>query len=360
MANEMINTSSLTNLKDWATDTSDILVDQFIQAVDVNGSFRLFTGLNNDTVFTTVNRPSLVLGHAKDCGSSQGSTTTTTTGEITFSPTRVGFDMKVCVQDLKGIFRSGRATGNSELSFEDNALSGYLKDLYAQQLPNELARLAWFGDTDAATTTASPTPGVFTSSDYIEFYDKIDGAWKLLFSYFAETANAGRLTEITQNSETTQALQTLTATEAYDYIKAVYNSRSLKMIAEEANGNLQFHVTSGIYDLFIQKLAEKDVNDAFAMLQMGNNGPTFLGIPIYRDLGWTRAILENMTDANGVGYLPNRILLFNPDNIGVGFREDSDSMELKSVYDEVEEVTYIRSAISMDVKLLNGDFAAAY
>jgi len=346
-----LTTSALTDLTLWAREQADILRKGFIESPTLDQSCKVIYGLDADTVYTNVDLPYEFVGSAPGCDS-DGTGTNIASRQIKFEPTPVGFTNWLCTSELKGIFKAARGKGNETLNAQEMGYFDYLMNLYEERFPMELLRMAWMSDSEAAHYNAS-TPGYFTNTLDLNLYNKFDGFWKLIYTDTITDGNTERRVEITQNTATVQSLST---SQAYQYMIDMYNAMSLEMLQDP---NVTLKVTQSVYSLYSFYLTEKGVDQSFQYLQMGPNGLTFHGIPVVAVPEWDRSIKSAMNDS-GTFYQPYRMLLANKDYFGFAFREEATDLAIDMEYIPVKRSTRIDTYTEVDAKILIKDYVAAF
>jgi hypothetical protein len=84
--------------------------------------------------------------------------------------------------DVKGtFFQWATKNGIAKEDLTSTTFAAFIVERMEDAMDEMHHRLFWFNDTDAALTSASPA-GVITATEDIDFYNKIDGAWKQLFA----------------------------------------------------------------------------------------------------------------------------------------------------------------------------------
>lgn len=208
-------------------------------------------------------------------------------------------------------------------------------------------RIAWFGDTDAAATTASP-PGNIGSAANVKYFSLLDGFWKQLFS-IATTTTARRY-EIPENILLTETLQLTLATD-----------RTLVMLQDmfaNADKRLKGHKNKVIYmtdtlsDNLIEYLESQNVNSSFDRIEKGpGNKLRFRGVPIEVIDSWDRNIAEFL-DNGTVLYRPHRCVITIKDNVQIGIPDEAALKTLDPFYHQKSKKFFVDTLFDMDAKII--------
>lgn len=213
-------------------------------------------------------------------------------------------------------------------------------------------RHAWFGDTDASTTTDSPA-GVITAGTDLSFFNAIDGFFKQMYAIVAVTPGT-KASTITKNSGVTYLLQAFDATDVTNKVVMGY----MADILDEGDTRLtdredkMFLVTKSVYDQLKREYKSYgNVADSFMMNINGIPTLTYDGVPVIKFSFWDRMIRAYQN--NGVvWYQPHRIILTTKANLQIGVESEEALRELDVHYDKVSKNNYIDATFLMDAKIV--------
>ena len=222
----------------------------------------------------------------------------------------------------------------------------------ADALREEVYRIIWFSDVDAADVNASP-PGVLTAGTDPAYFNKINGFWKQTFAIVA--ANAARLTAglTSRNSQASFAAQEFTTADTTNRVvtNTLQNMRYGADFRLRGEANLQYVTTQSVADqLEREYTADKTVYSSEAL----ENGITILksgGITVIGFQFWDRIIREFYSDGTKY-FLPHRAVLIVKENMQVGTEEVSNLGEMDSIYDPVTKLNHLDTMYNIDAKII--------
>ncbi|MBP9725655.1 MAG: hypothetical protein KBE37_12690 [Bacteroidia bacterium] len=243
----------------------------------------------------------------------------------------------------------------------------FFVDRYKTALAEMFFRFVWFGDTDAATISASPAGHFVVSGFAAKRWNLIDGIWKQIFA--AVAANSARLTAglATKNAEATFADQAFDSTDTTNRVvttmlqNLVFNA-DMRLRAKTDKVIL---VTQTVADQYVRELEASAANGipvAFDMIQEGISVIKRMGVTIYAISFWDNLITTYMRNAAGTGYyLPHRAILTIKSNLAYGTSDSGNFSKVKPFADNVTNKTYFDIAGNLDAKLMQSYlFQAAY
>jgi hypothetical protein len=228
----------------------------------------------------------------------------------------------------------------------------FIEDRATVALDEAKLRHAWFGDTDAATTTDSPA-GVITAGTNLDFFNAIDGYWKQIYAIVTATP-ATKAATITKNSGVSYVLQAFDSTDTTNKVVMGY----MQEVLDEADVRLtdrddkMFIVTKSVYDQLKREYKSYgNVADSFLMNIDGVPTLTFDGVPV-KKFSFMDRMIRAYQDNGTTWYQPHRIVLTTKANLQIGVEDEAALAGLDVHYDKVTKNNYIDSQFLMDVKVV--------
>ncbi len=270
-----------------------------------------------------------------------------------WNPETVSNRLTECWEDLKeSFFIYGTRCGIAQADLTPTDFWSFLKERMADALREEVLRIIWFSDVDAADVNASP-PGVLTAGTDPDYFNKIDGFFKQLFSIVA--SDPERLTSgiSSRNGQATFAAQEFTTADTTNKVvtKTLQNMRFGADYRLRGEANLQYVVTQSVADQYERELIDcsqaytcEALTDGITVLKSG--GITIIGFQF-----WDRIIREFYSDGTKY-FLPHRAILLVKENMQIGTCEVSNLGEMASIYDPVTKLNHLDTAYSIDAKIL--------
>jgi len=338
--------------RDQIQDIRDAVLATPFTNPELTSNHRVIDGISVEKEIPVFDRGFLMLGDGTECVTTTTDVTMPSVARKVWTPTELGYRLSFCSSDFNKFFSYMKAQGYNKLDLTQAQFWGWLADYIGENHQQELHRVTWFDDTDAAATTASPA-GVINSATKVPFYNQFDGLWKQIFTINA--ANADTYVEVPANSASGQALS---AQAAYDMLDAMYNAASIRLMADRSQ--LKFYVTDSVVRAFESYLRSQAVNSSFELIQRTQDGLAFSGIPLVTMPNWDVTIDNDMNVA-GVKDKPHRALLTRPDNIPIGTETESNLTEMTTFYDRYQKKAFIDVFFLFDAKVyLDNELVAAY
>ena len=268
------------------------------------------------------------------------------TSEKTWSPVQIDVRIIQCVKDMLPSFHAwGTKNG-----IDKNDLTGgdwlmFVQERLSYSMEEALLRIAWFGDTAAALTTASPA-GVITAGQTIGYHNAIDGFWKQIFT--AVAADSTRRYTISENTGGTYALQALAAGKAKTVFYSLETGADLRLRKQKDKVII---ATQSLVDNYALYLESQAVDSSFLRLESGFEVLKFRGTTIIPFDFWDRHIAA-YEDNGTTLYRPHRALMTIPMNIQIGLEDESAYKTFKVWYENKDKKNYIDVEFSIDAKLV--------
>jgi len=219
-------------------------------------------------------------------------------------------------------------------------------------------RNVWFGDTDAATVTASPA-GVLTTGTNPVYFNKMNGLWKQAFAIVAASSirKTGDISSgvgiTTRNAQATFALQKFTATDTTNRVAMNTLQNMLTdadMVLRQQDG-LIFHVTQSLFDQYVKELKATEIAYTTERLENGlfaakSDGYDVIAVPL-----WDKIIKTYYSD--GTRYdLPHRAKLGLKSNFRVGTESVGTFNTFDVFYDKKTKNVYVDFELGLDAKII--------
>ena len=346
-----INLAALTFSADQLRQMNELVVKAVLEAPTLNLFHEIATGIKNDREIGIIPGTLGLMGKAAQGCEPTADTLTDTATLKTWSPKRIEVILDQCATDIA----ASMAKLSRKLGIEVNDLTSteyfaFILDLLAVDIPKMLLRHAWFGNTAAATVSASPA-GVLTTGTDPAYFNVLNGFWQQLAVIYA--ADTDRKTTVTGNSQATYALQKSVATP--DEILANLNS-----VIDDAPAVLSAQpdqvliVTRSVFQrayraLQAAGLAYKIELQSNGFQLMNWDGIDMYSVPLFDE--WIRAYEDNGTKYNN----PHRILYTTKSNLVIGMEGTSLFDNVKTSFDDRTRYNRIEVSDAFDVKVLNDD-----
>lgn len=249
-------------------------------------------------------------------------------------------------------FIYGTKNGIDKADLTSTDYLNFIIDRLTPALKEEVSRIVWFSDVDAADVNASP-PGVLTAGTDASYFNKIDGLWKQLFAIAA--ADANRLTAGlgTRNAGASFAAQEFTPTDTTNRVvtNTLQNMRYGADMRLRGKTDLQYVVTQSVYDQYERELTEANVAFTTDRLENGMAVLKSGSITVVAFDFWDRIIRAYESD--GTKYnLPHRAVLLTKENTQVGTESIGTLSEIDAFYDKKDKTNYVDTAYSIDAKII--------
>ena len=359
----LINPAQITLTEDLVMTISDTIFDN----IYMNPKINLVHVIEEDIVakkqIVFIGLLSKITKADAGCNTSPQSTSITMSEKF-WNPAPVKYWLQQCANDLEtSFFVWSLKKGIERKDLEDTDFAAFIIERMETALAEDMLRIVWFNDLDAAHYNDSPA-GVITNGVDITDYNIIEGLWEQI--YAAVALNSARKTvAITKNAGVTYALQAFDATDTtnkvvHSYLQSVIDNADTRLSEQESDVIL---VTKSVFDQYKKELKTYTaILPSYEMVLNGvpTSGLTFDGIPIIRMDLWDRTIRADY-DNGTVWYKPHRILFTVKENIPVGVDGMKGASSFSSFYLPKEETTNWKGAYKIDTKLLKEYlFATAY
>ena len=270
-----------------------------------------------------------------------------------WNPETVSNRLTECWDNLEeSFFIYGTKNGLEKADLDGTAFWMFLEERMADALIEEVYRIIWFSDVDAADVAASP-PGVLTAGTDPLYFNKIDGLFKQLFAIVAADPLRKTAGIDSRNGQATFAAQEFTSTDTTNRVvtNTLQNMRYGSDYRLRVMPNLQYVVTQSVSDQYERELTEANVAFTTERLENGMTKLTSGGITVISFQFWDRII--RTYESNGTKYnLPHRAVLLTKDNTQVGTEDVANLSQMKTIYDPVTNLNHLDTAYAIDAKII--------
>ncbi len=356
----LFNTSDLTLDREDIKTLAEAILSKYYEKPGFSDFHTLVRGIVHDKQLPILGLFEGLSGKAKtSCGMESND------GQIrsidkTWTPKRIGDRFDQCADDLiETFFKWGLKPGVNKEDLTSTEFAVFLEERIADVMNDGVFRHAWFGDTDAAEYSGSPS-GTITNGTDLDFFNVIDGLFKQMFEIVADNADRKSTTGLTtKNAQASYALQKFNDTDTTNQVV----TKALDIIATDADERLSagseipmFIVTKSVADQYRRerKFAFPAIDIAYERIENGilvlkTDGYTLTVFPF-----WDRMIKAYFN--NGTKwYLPHRIVFGAKSNIMIGTEEENTLTELKAYYTEDTEKFTWKYAYNLDAKFGDDD-----
>jgi hypothetical protein len=291
----------------------------------------------------------------KDAGCSSSPTNgTISTSQKFWDPEQIEIWQSECYSNLEGNFM----VYAKKLGIESPDLTGttwaqFLSDRLTDAMAEDVFRIVWFNDKDAANYDDSPA-GKITNGVSVTDYNIIDGLFQQLDVIVA--ADADRGVSIAENLLSTYALQDALATDrAFLVYRALLNKADYRLRTQPDQIIIS---TQSLVDNYVDFLESK--SQVFSLVETinGISQVKYRGMTIYGFNFWDRTIRADFN--NGTKYdKPHRALYTTKSNIMVGVDAASAISEFEVWYEKKDKTTNMRGHYKIDAKILE-DYLVQY
>lgn len=281
------------------------------------------------------------------CGDTSTDASITAT-EKYWDPVRVEVYERICATDWDATLMVwSMKNGLDYNDLTDTQIAAYVLETYPPALRRDFIRMAWLGDTAAATAA---TTGIMRIAGDIPYYSMLDGLWKKLVAAVGATAADVRQVTITENAAANFAAQLALATDKArdtyrDMLTGATNSRL------KAAPDAMLLTTQSLYENWLNTKELVTVSESFKRQSESIITDTYRGKPLIPVSMWDDYIQGDTLDNGTLDeyHLPHRAVFTSKANLMVGV--DTSSVEdLEVWYDRDTKYWKIRGGYKMDTQ----------
>lgn len=345
MASTGLNFSNFTPPNGAITSLRELIFLSIYDPGTLGAIFNVLTGQENGKKVGFIGEFGMLGKKAQGCKPNYDNNVINT-GEKTWDINWWGIYEQICYTDLEPFLRmianrEKTDIGNLEGTFY---LDEILEPRLQEAIRKLLMRLAWFGDKQAATVKNG---GNLLNTVDPAYFNVTDGFWKRFFEL--TTVNPARRTIIPANAEDTFADQDSAILEP-GAAKAVIKNLKLQAspLLKQSTKKI-IYVTESIKEALSWDVREghdgcclvwEALFDGIEITQF--DGTTIISFPIWDDIIRANEGLYTDNDATSYRY-PHRAVYTTTDNLLLGTESSNLIPELKTWFDDKDEVNYIKA-----------------
>lgn len=273
--------------------------------------------------------------------------------EKTWDPKTISNNLPSCWTDLlETFFIYGTQNGIAKADLTKTDFFNFLLERMTDAVIEEVFRIIWFSDVDAATTSDSPA-GVITSGTNLGYFNRINGLWKQAFAIVAATPARRTLGFDARNGQATAILQQFDNADVVARVatKTLQNVRfdsDYRMRSEER----LIVCTQSVADQYEKELIDAETPYTSERLENGIMVLKIGGITIFGFQFWDRIIEEFYAAPTTKLFLPHRAIMLVKMNTQVGTEDEANFSQFNVFYDQKSEKNYIRTKYDIDAKIV--------
>lgn len=275
------------------------------------------------------------------------------TSEKEWMPGSIQMRLKECWTDYEAsFFVWAQNKGIKRADLTNTDVMAFIEERATTGLNEAKLRHAWFGDTDAATTTDSPA-GVITPGTDVDYFNVIDGFFKQMYAIVATTpaTKAATIAKNAGNSYVNQAFSSADVTNrvVMGYMQEILDEADIRLTDRE---DKMFIVTKSVYDQYKRELKSYTaINESYMMNINGIPTLMFDGVPVIKMSFWDRMIRAYQNNGT-TWYQPHRIFLSTKANLQIGVESEEALNQLDVFHDKVSKNNFIDAQFKMDAKIV--------
>ena len=341
--------SALTLSPDEVRDVAEVIVEQAFENGRLSDIHDIQTGISHQMQILFASRLGIGGKALTNCTPEEIAGLNFT--QKYWNPALVAGRFTHCANDEHSLFKILKEATNVYPEFFNRLDSQELKLVIALLLTHiEESVLAkvWFSDTlaDDYADTNGTGSGVFTNGTDFGVFNQFEGLFKQIFA----DASIPKHT-IAKNAGVNYAAQELAAGEGHTILKSVYRKADSRL---KSKANAVFLVTSDVFDNFLDTIEDKEFNGGIVTtLTDGREVVKYRNKVLINMESWKRNI-EEFQDNGTKWNLPHRVVFTTPENIPVGTLSDGDMENLRSIFDEPNNLNIIDYGYFLDAKLGEG------
>ncbi len=341
-----INLDNLHFTPDELRSLNELIVTAVLEAPELSSFHTLVTGIKNDKRIGIIPGTfGLILKAAQACNP-VAQCHEAIAVEKTWEPKYLEFINDMCIDEIENSLMRLYIDCTNPYDLTKTEIFTFIANIYAKDLPKEVLRYAWFGNTNAANVPL----GVLTPGADPAFWNVFDGFWVQLAAVYA--ANPLQLNAMPGNTQATYALQGTVATPllTYNAVNALIDA-GCSELAQQPDRILL--VTRSVFDRLRRQL--QALGTAFQDYKLMVNGLEFAtwdGIRIVSIPLWDQFIRTYEND--GVRWNdPHRVVYTTVSNLNIGMACTSLFENINTFYDPRSRYNRIEAVDAFDAKILD-------
>jgi hypothetical protein len=325
---------------------NELIVTAVLEAPELSSFHTLVTGIKNDKRIGIIPGTfGLILKAAQACNP-VAQCHEAIAVEKTWEPKYLEFINDICIDEIENSLMRLYIDCTNPYDLEKTEIFTFIANIYAKDLPKEVFRYAWFGNTNAANFNLGVlTPGVDPA-----FFNVLNGFWVQLAAIYS--GSPLQLQAMTGNTQASYAQQQAVATPLL-----IYND--VNRLIDAGCSELQMQpdrvllVTRSVFDRLRRQL--QALGTAFQDYKLMINGLEFAtwdGIRIVSIPLWDQFI--RAYENNGVRWNdPHRVVYTTVSNLNIGMACTSLFENINSFYDPTTRLNRIEAVDAFDAKILD-------
>jgi len=345
-----IDLSALTFGPEEVKEFSDLLKLKVVEAPVITEWCTVYPDILHNREIGFI-RPTLGLMGVVDAGCDaaenvEGSTAAT---KKTWVPTPISIIKDTCYKDLDNNFAKYQRKQGSNIS---DLIGTQYFDYLLSFIPNDVNRMifrkAWFENTAIKNVSAG---GNLTNGKDVKYFNTFNGIFAQLATIL--TARPAQKITITENAQTTRALQysALTPAAAYGYFTALFDAAPSTLVEQSDRICI---ATRGLVVKAARHLQSINTPTVLERLENGYEVTTIDGVKVLVIPFMDECLNSYFFDGTKVDS-PHRAIYTLVSNLGVGFGTSSGFSEIVTMFDNWKEKNRIRIKDTMDSKVLDDE-----
>jgi hypothetical protein len=325
---------------------NELIVTAVLEAPELNSFHTLVTGIKNDKRIGIIPGTfGLILKAAQACNPTAQCHEAKAV-EKTWSPKYLEFINDMCIDEIENSLMRRYIDCTNPYDLTKTEIFTFIAEIYARDLPKEVLRYAWFGNTNALNFPAGMlTPGVDPA-----FFNVLDGFFVQLAAVYA--GSPLQLQAMSGNTQANYAAQQTVATPLliYNDVNRLIDAGCSELSQQPDRILL---VTRSVFDRLRRQL--QALGTAFQDYKLMVNGLEFAtwdGIRIVSIPLWDQFI--RTYENNGVRWNdPHRVVYTTVSNLNIGMACTSLFENINSFYDPTTRLNRIEAVDAFDVKIFD-------
>ena len=341
-----INLDNLHFTPDELRSLNELVVTAVLEAQALNAFHTLVTGIKNDKRIGIIPGTfGLILKAAQACDP-EPQCHEDIADEKTWEPKYLEFINDMCIDEITNSLMRMYIDCTNPYDLTQTDIFKFILSIYAKDLPKEVFRHAWFGDTAAAQFPL----GVLTPGIDPAFFNVINGFWQQMAVIYA--ANPLQLNAMPGNTQLTYALQQTVATPllTYNAVNTLIDN-AISELTQQPDRILL--VTRSVFDRLRRQL--QALGTAFQDYKLMINGLEFAtwdGIKIVSVPLWDQLIRAYENDGTRWND-PHRVVYTTVSNLNIGMACTSLFENINTFYDPRSRYNRIEASDAFDAKIID-------
>jgi hypothetical protein len=341
-----INLDNLHFTADELRSLNELIVTAVLEAPPLNSFHTLVTGIKNDKRIGIIPGTfGLILKAAQSCDP-VAQCHEAIAIEKTWEPKYLEFINDMCIDEIENSLMRFYINCSNPYDLTKTEIFSFIANIYAKDLPKEVLRYAWFGNTAANNWPL----GVLTPGVDHHFFNVLNGFWQQMAVIYA--ANPLQLQAFPGNTQATYALQQSVATPllSYNAVNNLIDAAPSELVQQPDRVLL---VTRSVMDRLRRQLqALGTAFQDYKLMVDGLEFATWDGIRIVSIPLWDQFI--RTYENNGTTWNdPHRVVYTTVSNLNIGMACTSLFENINSFYDPRSRYNRIEATDAFDAKIID-------